>query len=374
MGDIMNIYDYIDNYGIYSFEEKDFNEVDSMIFSFITYTNFIELFEEKNVLTINEMARINIGYHREKEKNIIAVKEGNKLLKYIKDVKRYKDCIVYNPEYIGNNKIQFGALTIEYKKENVFVAYEGTNQLFSGWKENFLLSYKFPTISHKLAIKYLNKNFTFSNKKIIVGGHSKGGNLALVAAMYSNLFVRNKIKYIYNGDGPGLLDNEFNSNRYKKIRNKYLHIIPDYSLIGLLLCTSNNKVVKCKYKNILSHNAIEWEIEDNHFKETTLSPMSTDIEKNLKEWFYKYNNQDKEEFVNNLIKVLDSAEVYSIIDIKEKHSKILNIVYETKDISNNTKKILIDFINIIIKSIANTKKEEFKEFISNIFNINKKNQ
>ena len=36
-----------------------------------------------------------------KDRNIIAVREGNKLIHYIKDIKRYKNCIIYNYEYIG---------------------------------------------------------------------------------------------------------------------------------------------------------------------------------------------------------------------------------------------------------------------------------
>ena len=367
----MTVYDYIDKHGIYSFNEKDFNEVDSMIFAMLSYADYTEIFDTNKKLTINEIGRMHLGIHTGKDKNIIAVKEANNLLRYIKDVKRYKDCIISNYEYIGNNEVQFGAMTIEYKPNNLYISFEGTDQLFSGWKENFLLSYEFPTISHKMAIKYLNKHFTFTTKKLIVGGHSKGGNLALVASMYSNFLVRSKIKYIYSGDGPGVLDKEYNSKRYQKIKDKFLHIMPDYSLVGLFLCTSNNEVVKCKYKNILSHNAIYWEVEDDHFIKTELSPLSCEIQNELRDWFYRYNDEDKKEFISNLMQVLEDAGVTSILEIKEKNSKILNIIYETKDIKGNSKTILIDFINVVIKAVANTKKEEFKNFISNIFKFNK---
>lgn len=367
----MTIYDYIDKYGIYSFTEKDLTEVDSMIFSMLAYADYNEIFEKNKKLTINEIANKYIELHKEKDKNIMAVREGNNLLKYLKNIKRYKDCVISNYEYLGNNELQFGALTIEYKKNNLFVSFEGTDQLFSGWKENFLLGYEFPTISHKKAINYLNKHFTFTTKKLIIGGHSKGGNLALISSMYANIFVRSKIKYIYSGDGPGVLDKEYNSKRYEKIKNKFSHIIPDYSLVGLFLRTSNNKVVKSKYKNVISHNAMTWEVEDDHFKETDLSKMSTEIEKELSEWFYKYNEEDKKEFINNLVKVLDDAEVSSILELKEKSTKVFSIIRETKTITSNSKKMLIDFITVIIKSITNTKKEELKDFISNIFSFNK---
>ena len=367
----MTVYEYIDNYGIYSFEEKNLNEVDSMIFAMLSYADYTEIFDTNDKLTINEISRIHLGLHTGKDKNIIAVKEANNLLRYIKDVKRYKNCIISNYEYIGNNEVQFGAMTIEYKPSCLYISFEGTDQLFSGWKENFLLSYEFPTISHKLAIKYLNKHFTFTPKQLIVGGHSKGGNLALVASMYANFLVRSKIKYIYSGDGPGVLDKEFKSNRYDKIRNKYTHIMPDYSLIGLFLRTSNNEIVKCKYKNILSHNAMYWEVEDDHFSKTELSPLSCEIQNELRDWFYRYNDEDKKQFINNLMSVFERAGVNSLLDIKENASKLLNIIYETKEIKGKDKTILLDFINVLIKSATNTKKEEFKEFMNNIFKFNK---
>ena len=368
----MTVYEYIDNYGIYSFEEKEFNEVDSMIFAYLSYVDYVGIFDNKKEYTISEIGRMHLGLHKEKEKNIIAVKSANELLRYLKDSRRYKDCKVFNYEYIGNEEVQFGALTIEYMKNKLYVSFEGTDELFSGWKENFILSYKFPTISHKMAINYLNKHYTFTTKRLLVGGHSKGGNLALVASMYANILVRNKIDYIYNGDGPGLLDKEFDSDKYKSILHKYVHIIPDYSFIGLFLNTSNNKVIKCREKSLIAHNAVLWEVEDDHFEETKLSNMSTELQNELRDWFYRYNMEDKEEFVSNLAKVLEDAGIKSILEIKENANKLLSIIKETKDISDNSRKILADFINVIIKSITTTKKSEFKLFISNIFNIKKK--
>lgn len=367
----MNVYDYIDYYGIYTFEEKEFNEIDAIIFAFLSYANLKGVFNEYKKLTINEIGRIHLGLHKGKDKNIIAVKEANKLLRYIVDVKRYRNCIISNYKHIGNKDIQFGAMTIEYMKNHLYVSFEGTDELFSSWKESFILGYEFPTKSQKLAIKYLNRHITFKHKKVIVGGHSKGGNLALVASMYANFIVRRKINLIYSGDGPGLLDEQFNTKKYEKIRNKYIHLMPDHSFVGLLLCTSNNRVVKCKKKNLLAHDSLLWEVEDNHFVETKLSKMSEEIQKEIKEWFYKYNSKEKQNLVEDLMQVFSNAGVESLLDIKENATKIFTIIHETKSIKGKDKVILIDFINLLIKAVTTTKKEEFKEFISNIFKRNK---
>jgi len=75
---------------------------------------------------------------------------------------------IVSPLYIGNFDIQFGVFSIEYQKNKVYVVFEGTDKLFSGWIEDFMLSCEFPTISHKKAINYLNKHYTFNNKELIV--------------------------------------------------------------------------------------------------------------------------------------------------------------------------------------------------------------
>ena len=321
-------------------------------------------------MTIQEIGRMHLGIHSNKEKNIFAVREGNKLLRYLKDTKRYKNCIIKNYEYIGNDTVQFGAISIEYEPNKVYISFEGTDQLFSGWKENFMLSYQFPTESHKLAIAYLNKHYTFSTKKIIVGGHSKGGNLALAASMYANFLVKGKITNIYNIDGPGLLEKEFNSKSYQKIKPKYIHIIPDYSIVGLLLHHENDIVVHSTNKTILAHSITFWEVEGKRFKRTKLSPISKELDDEIKKWFEKYNDQDKIDFINNLDLILKKANINSIIQLKEESKYIMNLIIESKEMTHNTKKVLMEFIGIIIKCIKDTKTEEFKQFLSNIFKVN----
>ena len=366
----MNIYDYIDKYGMYSFSEKEINEVDFVIFSFLSYANFSEVFLEKDCLTIQEAGRVHLGLYPSKDKNVIAVKEGNRLLRYIKDTNRYKNCLLYHQVYVGNDEVQFGAISIEYLKNKVYVSFEGTDQLISGWKENFMLSFEFPTKSHKLAIQYLNKYYTFSNKQLIVGGHSKGGNLALVGAMMANFLVKSKIKKVINADGPGLLDKEFRSDRYRKLLNKYIHIIPNYSIVGLFLNHSNDVVVESSVKGVLAHDIVYWQVEDEHFKRSELSYFTKELDREIANWYQSFSDTDKEVFIENLMDIFEKSDIHSIDEVKKNQKKILDFIYESKDMNATTKKVLSDFIFMVIKCIANTKKEEWKISLSNMFKVN----
>lgn len=358
----MNIYNYIDDFGIYTFEEKPINLIDKVIFSFLSYVNFAGIVDY-NKITIKEAGRIHLGIHKLNEVNIIALKEANKLLRYIKDTKRYKDCLLYNYVYEGTEQLQFSAICIEFQKNKVFVSYEGTDQLISGWKEDIVLAYRTNTLSHRKAIKYINKYFTFSNKQLIVGGHSKGGNLALIASMYGNFLVRSQIKEILNVDGPGLLDQEFYSREFKRILPRYKHIIPDNSLVGMLLNNTNEIVVKTTTNGPITHNIAYWEINKDKFVLNELSHYSEELRKDILKWLSVTHKNDIRKLANNFQNIFESAGIDSLIDIKKKKRLIFELIEESKNMAPEAKRVLINFIKMVIKSYGDTYIEEVKNKI-----------
>lgn len=360
----MNIYDYIDYYGIYSFKEKSINLVDKVIFSFLSYANFKDIVDS-NKITIKEAGRIHLGMHKLDEVNIIAVKEANKILRYIKDTNRYKDCLLYNYVYEGTRSLQFSAICIEYQKNKVYVSYEGTDQSISGWKEDIVLAYRTNTLSHKKAIRYLNKNFTFTNKQLIIGGHSKGGNLALVSSMYANFLVRSQIKEVYNVDGPGLLDQEFSSHEFEKILPKYNHIVPENSFVGMLLNNANETVVDTTIKGPITHNIIYWKVKDDKFVKSKLSSYSKELRKDVLDWLSVTHKNDIRKLAKNFQNIFESAGIDSLIDIKKKRRIILELIEESKNIDPEAKRVLINFIRMVIKSFGDTAIDNLKNKIKN---------
>lgn len=361
----MDIYNYVDNYGIYSFDEKEINEVDVIIFTYLSYINFKNVLN-KNKVTINEAARTHIGLHKKNEANVLAVEDAKKLLYYIKDTKRYRNCILYNYKCIEDDDIQFGVLTIEYQKDKIFISYEGTNEQISGWKENLILSYNYPTRSHIKAIDYLNHYNTLSRKKIILGGHSKGGNLALVAAMNSNFLVKSRIEHIYNVDGPGLLEKQYNSNKFKKIIPKYTHIIPDDSMIGILLYSTNYITVKSNVTGPLAHHVFNWEINNEKFKREHLSSFSKELQIKIKQFVKETDKEDLENIVNNFTFVCKSAGVKTLLDIKLNNKKILDLAYASRIMDKESKKKLFEFINMIVKTYGDSIYTDFQAYLKKL--------
>ena len=124
---------------------------------------------------------------------------------------------LYNYRKINSDSMQFGAITMKLDDKRIYVAFAGTDTSLVGWKENFKLAYLYPGLSQKYAGSYLNKTLGWFSHNVYIGGHSKGGNLAISAAMLARSYNVRKIKAIYNNDGPGFLKEQVESKEYQKI-------------------------------------------------------------------------------------------------------------------------------------------------------------
>ena len=263
---------------------------------------------------------------------------------------------MYNYKYIGNESSQFSAVTYEINKDLCYVAFEGTDQLISGWKEDCKMAYQFPVDAHKYAIKYLNNNFTFNLKRIIVGGHSKGGNLALVSSMCSNYFVKRKIINIYSNDGQGLRKAQIESKKYESIKGRFIHIIPQFSIVGLLLRHDKNyTVIHSVVPGALAHCTSYWKIEDDHFVRDKLSPFSEILDKGIITWLDKYDDEKREKFVNSVFKILEDNNVHSLIQLKKEIKLIFKVLKSSRDIDPMVNEMMKD----LLKIITDTNKEFF---------------
>ena len=351
---MQNIFNYIKNFGHLSFEEEPFNDVDNLVFASLSYVDYNQNFMlSHSRVTIEETANDYFLNHDKKliSKNITAVRQAIKILGEIKDTKRYKSIFITNYIYVGDKSIQFCAMTFEIKKNLYYVSFEGTDHLISGWKEDFQMAYMFPVPAQKMAIDYLNKTIKKIGAKYIIGGHSKGGNLAIISSMYCHFWIKNKIIKVYNNDGPGLRKKQIESKNYKNIEKKLSYIIPNYSFVGLLLRhTDNYQVVYSYEKGILAHDLTNWKIEGKSFVPAKLSFLSKELDLIIIKWLDKYNDIERKKFVDSLFDVCTRADINNLIDIKSsKFNNLIKIIKETKNMDQETKRMIIDLFKFILK-------------------------
>jgi hypothetical protein len=353
-----DLFGYLKKYGDVSFLEKEFNVVDSFILTAITYVDYTNIIGKKKV---NLHYAINRFLETVDFKHFIRsgffYKDVIKLMKVLSTSKRYGEILAYNYEYKLTFEEQFGAITFKLPDGSVFVSFLGSDDTIVAWHEDFNMIHRFPVPAQKDAVKYLNKTVSIFDNKVYVGGHSKGGNLALVASMYCNFIVKGKIEQIYNLDGPGLRYKEINSNKYKSIEDRYSHIVPNNSFVGLLLRhTDKYIVVKSNKLTIESHSMFTWMIDDDKLHEVTLSSVSKKLDMSINIWLNEHNDKTRKEIIDNVFDIIYASGIVNTKDFLNL-KKIYNIVKNIKDIDAGTRSLLIDFFKFNLGYVVDRKKD-----------------
>lgn len=369
-----NIYKYIREYKDITFEEHPVTELDILIFTQIPYIDFSGSFENKE-----EEVTLSVLWERAKKQNIKTMGFGHrvalKMLDEISSTKRYKDLILKNYIYCLAEDTQFGAISIVVPNEYTYVIFEGTDNTIWGWKEDFKLAYMYPTESQKMAAKYLNDNIKLNGSKVVVCGHSKGGNLALVGAMNTNILKKTKIHKIYSLDGPGLKNEEFRSLKYKLVRKKLVNIIPNASLIGVLLKQENVRVVKSRGLGLLQHDVITWVIDDDKLKPAVQDKLSIRLDESISKWLDCHNYSEREEIIEGIFSVFESSNIKTYTDINSLE-EIYKIVKSTLDLSEDTKEVISTSLKLLMLGIGtdiiNDTLEELEENVEKYFGKNGK--
>ena len=268
---MFTIYDYLDYYKNCSFEEVGFNQMDAMLFACLVYLPIKSFSENKSYKDF-----VSYAYTFYKDDYSGVMKPSSfALLNKIKTSKRYENIIISNFKNVRNNDTQFGAMSVRFN-DNLLIAFKGSDSSLISWIENLRLNYQYPTYTQSKGIKYAKDNILDSDKNVYLVGHSKGGNLAMCAGMEIPSGLRDKVKVIYNFDGPGFLKKEYDK-KFNLIKEKVVNIVPTGSVVGMCLYNDNFKSVKSKDLAFGEHYPVGWGVFGEFFVKTSLSRVSKQI-------------------------------------------------------------------------------------------------
>ena len=307
-----DIFDYLKRRGVISFAEDPFNEVDNLVFALLVYADFNGILDDSfNKVDLGTADRLYFEKHsRRKAKKSILHFVRALLMDDMLRGERFRDTVLTKYVDIVNSEkdMQMAAVTFLLNDGSAYVAFRGTDTTVAGWKEDFNMSYLSDTEGQLSAVRYLNEVGKEIKGPIRVGGHSKGGNFAVYAAAFCDKEIQDRIISVYTNDGPGFRREVMEREAYKHILPKVVSIVPDTSIVGMLL--SNNSghiIVKSKYIGLMQHDALTWEVERNRFKQTKQSALGSFIDDSQKEWLSKLDDESREMFVNTLFSLFEAT-------------------------------------------------------------------
>ena len=141
----------------------------------------------------------------------------------------------YCEQFDGGAQTQFAAVTFRLPSGTLVVTFRGTDDSLVGWKEDFNMAFQYPVPAQVSAAEYLKKVASLWDGPILLTGHSKGGNLAVYAAMNAEDEIKDRVECIYSLDGPGFPEEVVKSFEYASVSDRIVKIVPDSSVVAMVL-------------------------------------------------------------------------------------------------------------------------------------------
>ena len=180
---------------------------------------------------------------------------------------------------------QMSAVTYLLDDGSIYVAFRGTDSTLVGWKEDFDIGCLTETRGQELAVSYLDRIAQALDAPIRVGGHSKGGNFAIYAASFCRPEIQDRIISVYSNDGPGFRKEVTEMPGYLTVLPKLCKIVPDTSMIGMLLADkAARRVVRSSAFGILQHDALSWSTERDRLEPAEPSELGKLLNNVLASW------------------------------------------------------------------------------------------
>lgn len=322
-----------------TFEEKPFSSVDSLILSQFSYINFDGVVP---VLSAgSESVRIAQCLKAERFTSMLIEtrdpKQNRSLLLALAANPRFRDIKMtcYVNEFDAVKEKQFSAVTYILPDNSVYIAYRGTDDSLVGWKEDFNMAFVYPVPSQVRALEYLLEISRLIPGMLILGGHSKGGNLAVYSAFACPASVQRRIQLVYDHDGPGFKNGVLDCEEYHQVEDRIQKTIPQSSLIGMLL-EGHKKytVVESSRVGVMQHDPFSWKIEGDNFSTVEeVSDGARYMNRTIRDWVDGLSVEDREKFIELLFGVLDAgnAKTFSEITLewKKNFSAIFAAIRET---------------------------------------------
>lgn len=368
MGDIIS---YVDEYGGFTFAEKPFCEIDGLLcahFSYFIFSGIVPSAEDNRPAVRLSDAAQKINWD-----DFISVKwelEKNRELFYKTAFsRRYRNTkLNFLAEETDKEKeLQFCAVTFLLGNGDVFLSFRGTDDALVGWREDFNMAYRTPVEAQICGTKYVNQVAELlarkRNLRLYLGGHSKGGNLAVYAAMTCKDSIKPRIGRIYNMDGPGFRPDFMETLDYEGIREKILKIVPDESFVGMLMEPKMDyELIKSSQIGLQQHICFSWSVEGDRFERAENQvPKRKELYDRINKWIYALDKERVGAFIDALFRLIEVTEARTITDLKgignEVPKKAHELLHEYAQLGDDTKRVFWEISLFMVEVMAADQQE-----------------
>ena len=251
---------------------------------------------------------------------------------------------------------QFSAMTLRLPGNVTYVAFRGTDSTVVGWKEDFNLAFEQAIPSQLAATAYLEKVARLTRGPLYVGGHSKGGNLAVYAAMNCKSAVRERIVAAFSHDGPGFTEEAMAVPSWAEASHLIHKTLPRSSVIGMLFERQEKdfSVVESTSVGIMQHDPFSWVVNGTAFcvvKELSLGASLFD--QGLNDWVSNMSSAEREHFIETLFSIFKAGGEPTFASLADNWTETVpKMLGALADMSGEDRDMLGRVVSALVRSVV----------------------
>ena len=332
-----NIMDYISWRGDLTFAQSPFNEVDNLILACFSYVNLdgIPAVSGKKGIELKKLVKEFKKLHtiKELEADKSFIRLAPFMMFEMAESVRFGNCVIRNyvNEIVTEAEQQFSAVEIVLEDGTSYVSFRGTDDTIIGWKEDFNLSTGVVPAQER-AVEYMQRISDKASGMLRVGGHSKGGNLAIYGSVMCKS-VHDKILEIYSNDGPGFSKEFQESPETAEMMPKIIRIIPEYSIIGTLLEHEKQPIIVASTsRGLLQHDGFSWEVQGPGLvRRDSLNKTALRFIEILHKWIDGMDMEQKRLLIEDLFATLQASGYENLSEVQSGGLKSLAAMVKRLD-------------------------------------------
>ena len=352
-----NIMEYLKWRGDLTFSQDPLNAVDALVFSALSYVCYAGRTAEQPNTPVRLQSAAEELFALADHEDRCRVKSDLELLRLAADTTRFgmSEICMYRDEFIPEQETQFAAMTFLLDDGSMFLAFRGTDNSLVGWKEDFNMTFQQTIPAQRLALQYTREAAMEYMRPMYLGGHSKGGNLAVFAAARSSPMLQQRIVSVFNNDGPGFTQYLMGDPGYLAMVPRIQTYIPQSSVIGMLLEHEEPyTVIRSKTVGVLQHDPYSWEVLGREFLPVEqITESSQFLDATIKTWFAEMTNAERNQLVDVMFTLLGTGGVDNVHGLIQ--PKNIRTYIKTLSSDGNLRRLLSTEFQSLIEAARRTK-------------------
>lgn len=246
---------------------------------------------------------------------------------------------------------QFAAMTFLLPDGGVYVAFRGTDSTLVGWKEDFNMAFQSPVPAQVSAAAYLEEAALACPGPLYVGGHSKGGNLAVYAAIMCPHRLQDRIVRAFSHDGPGFNEKLLRGAGFARMRERIDKTLPRSSIFGMIFEDQEDyAIVDSTSFSLMQHNPFSWVVEGDDFRRVErISAGARYLDSTLAAWMARISPEERGRVIDAAFSIFGATDATYFAEIRDNWQESLpkmlaaasEVTPETRDLIKRTVAALV---------------------------------